>query len=104
MIVLGGGHPGVSGTSATGGRYSISQPLTVSQTTQSFTITGGSGSVNVTAQGGCTWTATSNANWLTITSGGSGAGNNPQTAAGSGAGKHQVITAVRQIASIRFCA
>jgi uncharacterized protein (TIGR03437 family) len=40
-----------------------------------FTATGGSGSVAVTAQGGCTWTATSNAGFTTITSGSSGAGN-----------------------------
>lgn len=66
-----------SGTNGgnTGGRYSITPPLTISSTTQSFAATGGTGSVNVTAQGGCTWTATSNANWLTISAGSSGAGN-----------------------------
>ncbi|MGH9845801.1 MAG: BACON domain-containing protein, partial [Blastocatellia bacterium] len=41
----------------------------------SFTATGGGTAISVTAQGGCTWTATSNASWLTITSGSSGAGN-----------------------------
>jgi uncharacterized protein (TIGR03437 family) len=59
----------------TGGRYSFAPPLTISQTTQSFTATGGTGSVAVTAQGGCTWTATSSASFITITSGSSGAGN-----------------------------
>ncbi len=34
-----------------------------------------SGSVNVVAPSGCGWTATSNAPWLTVTSGGSGSGN-----------------------------
>jgi hypothetical protein len=36
---------------------------------------GGTGSVAVTAGGGCSWTAASNASWLTVTSGGSGSGN-----------------------------
>jgi uncharacterized protein (TIGR03437 family) len=36
---------------------------------------GGTGTVNVTTAGGCAWTATSNANWLTVTSGASGTGN-----------------------------
>jgi len=42
---------------------------------QSFPSSGGSGSVIVTAGAGCNWTATSNANWITITSGASGGGN-----------------------------
>jgi uncharacterized protein (TIGR03437 family) len=54
----------------------VTQPTySPSPPTQSFTATGGSGSVAVTAQGGCTWTATSNAGFITITSGSSGAGN-----------------------------
>jgi len=44
-------------------------------TSQSFASAGGSGSVNVTAPSGCPWTATSNASWITITSGSSGNGN-----------------------------
>jgi hypothetical protein len=31
--------------------------------------------VSVTAQAGCTWTATSNTGWISITSGSSGSGN-----------------------------
>jgi hypothetical protein len=41
----------------------------------SFTAAGGTGSVNVTTQNGCSWTASSGASWITITSGGSGTGN-----------------------------
>jgi hypothetical protein len=70
MIVWGGRDVG-----NTGGRYTIASSPTISPTTQSFTAAGGAGSVNVTAPGGCAWTATSDANWLSITSGGSGAGN-----------------------------
>ncbi|MBI1766727.1 MAG: hypothetical protein HYR56_35420, partial [Acidobacteria bacterium] len=53
----------------------------------------GTGSVAVTTTSGCTWTATSNVNWLTITSGASGSGNgsvsftiaaNPSTSARNG--------------------
>ena len=35
---------------------------------------GGTGSISVTSADGCTWTASSNAPWLSITSGGSGTG------------------------------
>lgn len=42
---------------------------------KSFTSRGGTGSVNVVAPNGCTWTATSNANWITFTSATSGTGN-----------------------------
>jgi hypothetical protein len=48
--------------------YSISPPG------QSFTATGGTGSVNVTTQSTCPRTASSGASWVTITSGGSGTG------------------------------
>lgn len=41
----------------------------------SFTAAGGTGSVNVTAQTGCSWTASSGASWITITSGSNGTGN-----------------------------
>jgi len=45
-------------------------------TTPSFSNGVGSGSVNVTAPGGCTWTATSTTpSWLSITSGANGNGN-----------------------------
>jgi hypothetical protein len=41
----------------------------------SFASSGGSGSVAVSAPSGCTWTATGNASWITVTSGSSGSGN-----------------------------
>ena len=49
--------------------YSLSSP------NASFGATGGTGSVNVTAGTGCSWTASSNASWITINSGASGSGN-----------------------------
>ena len=48
----------------------------ISPTKKSFTSKSGNGSVVVTASsGGCSWTAASNAAWITVTSGSSGTGN-----------------------------
>jgi len=47
----------------------------ISPTSQSFNASGGSGTVNVTTPSGCSWTATSNASWLVITSNSSVTGN-----------------------------
>ncbi len=47
----------------------------LSSSSQSIVSSGGTGSVNVTAQSGCAWTATSNADFIAITSGASGVGN-----------------------------
>ncbi|HTW65364.1 MAG TPA: putative Ig domain-containing protein [Bryobacteraceae bacterium] len=47
----------------------------ISPTSHPVSATGGTGSVNVTAATGCGWAATSNVDWITITSGASGTGN-----------------------------
>jgi len=47
----------------------------INPTGQSFTFTGGSGSISVIVVNGCNWNATSNVSWITITSGSSGSGN-----------------------------
>jgi Interleukin-like EMT inducer/Glycosyl hydrolases family 2, TIM barrel domain/Viral BACON domain len=47
----------------------------LSPTSQFFPPAGGGGSVNVTAPGGCAWTASSNVSWITVTTmGGTGSG------------------------------
>ena len=46
--------------------YSVSPP------SQSFGSGGGSGSVRLNATNGCSWSATTNANWITVTSGATG--------------------------------
>ncbi|MFZ3136425.1 MAG: choice-of-anchor D domain-containing protein [Thermodesulfovibrionales bacterium] len=46
----------------------------ISPDQQSFTASGGTGSVNVIAESNCSWESTSNASWITITSGSSGNG------------------------------
>jgi hypothetical protein len=48
---------------------------TVTPTTQSISAAGGAANATVTTTSGCPWTATSNATWLSVTSGGSGSGN-----------------------------
>jgi RHS repeat-associated protein len=47
---------------------------TLSPNGASLPEVGGTGSVNVSTPSGCSWVATSNAGWITITSGSSGAG------------------------------
>jgi hypothetical protein len=44
-------------------------------TTTSFPASGGTASISVTTPNACTWTATSNAAFLTVSEGASGAGN-----------------------------
>jgi len=48
---------------------------TLTPTLQQFVVAGGPGTINVSAPGGCAWTATSAADWVMITSGASGTGN-----------------------------
>jgi len=48
--------------------------FTLTSASQSFGAVGGTGSLGVTCESGCTWQATSNASWITITGGGSGNG------------------------------
>jgi glucose/arabinose dehydrogenase len=48
----------------------------ISPTSQSFPASGGTGTVNVTAGAGCTWTAKSNdPSWISVTAGKNGTGN-----------------------------
>jgi hypothetical protein len=67
----------------------------LSSTNQTVPQGGGTGTVGVTAQAGCGWTATTNAPWLSITSGGSGSGNgnvNFSAAPNTGAGRIGTLT------------
>ena len=51
----------------------------ISPTKATYPKGGGSGSVAVTAGGGCSWTATSRVSWITIVGGASGSGNGSVT-------------------------
>ena len=52
---------------------------TISPTSQSFNSRGGTGSIRVSCQTDCSWTASSNVSWITITSDSSGNGNGKAT-------------------------
>jgi hypothetical protein len=47
----------------------------INPTSRSISAQGGTGSITVSMPPGCSWTATSNASWIRITSGASGSGN-----------------------------
>src|SRR5262249_54799423 len=48
---------------------------------QAIAASGGSGAVAVTAASGCVWSATSNASWISVQAGSTGAGNGSVTVA-----------------------
>lgn len=69
--------------------------LSLSESSFSAPLGGGNGSVNVIAASGCGWTATSNASWLSITSGANGSGNGSvafAVAANTGPGRSGTLT------------
>jgi hypothetical protein len=97
--------PARSGTITIGGQaFTITQASgctpSLSATSQALGSSGGTGSVNVTAAGGCGWTAASaNPDWLTITGATSGTGNGTVTftAAGNpGAARSGTLTIAGQ--------
>ncbi len=88
-------------TQATGCPYSI-QP-----TSQSFDNSGGSGSLAVTTNAGCAWTATSNAPWIVVTSNPTGSDDGNVTfsvAANTGAARSGTITIATQIFTVNQAA
>lgn len=71
----------------------------VSPSAQGVTSAGGAGSVFVRSAASCTWTATSAANWLTLTGGANGTGNgtvNYTVAANAGATRTGTLTVAGQ--------
>jgi len=65
----------VAGQTFTVTQSGISCTYNINPTSNSVSSSGGAGNISVTAASGCNWNATSSANWITITSGGSGSGN-----------------------------
>ena len=74
--------------------------LTINPTSQNFSASGSNGIVNVSSSSGsCGWTAQSNAPWITVTSGASGAGSGTvgfTVAANTGPQRTGTITVARQ--------
>lgn len=72
--------PARQGTLTIAGQtFTISQAagctIAINPTSRTIGAGGGTGTVNVTAPAGCTWTAVSNASWITIVTGTGGSGN-----------------------------
>ncbi len=73
--------------------------FTLSPASQSFGANGGNGAVNVLGGAGCSWTATSNAGFITVSSGASGSGNGAvafSVAANNGAARSGTVSIARQ--------
>ncbi|MDQ6707497.1 MAG: TIGR03790 family protein, partial [Acidobacteriota bacterium] len=72
----------------------------IGSSSQSFGVNGGGGSIAVSAGSGCTWSASSNAGWLAISSGVAGAGNGTVTftvaANGTSISRTAILTAAGQ--------
>ena len=68
------GHVTVAGQVVTVTQEGIYCSYTISPKNRSFTAEGGSAFVNMAAQDACSWSAVSNDNWITITSGATGSG------------------------------
>jgi hypothetical protein len=101
--------PGGSAPSALSNTFSFTAPcsFTASPTSASPTAAGGAASVSVTTAAGCAWTATSNATWITITSGASGSGNgtvNYTVAANTGPARSGTLTVAGQTVTINQAA
>src|SRR5262249_49064953 len=70
-----------SGTISIGGKtFTINQAgtacvVTIGSSSRSFSASSGTGTVAVSAPGGCSWAATSSASWLKVMSGSNGSGN-----------------------------
>jgi hypothetical protein len=85
-------------TTGSTGAYSISLSTgtcsyALNANSQSFGSSGGSGSFGVTTSSGCSWTAVSNASWLTTNSSGSGNGTvNYSVAANTGSARTGAIS------------
>jgi outer membrane protein assembly factor BamB len=75
------GGPRTGTLSIAGQTFTVSQDginnctFSVSPKSKSFPSNGGTGTVDVAVSAGCGWTATSNAGWVTLSSGASGVGN-----------------------------
>jgi BACON domain-containing protein len=78
-VLLGGASTGlicvsVANTSS-GSSSSSACNFSLSPSSQSFDAAGGTGTLSVQASSGCSWSATSNSTWISVTSGNSGTGN-----------------------------
>ena len=99
-------NPAGSNWTFTNGFRFVTAPgcsYSVSPTSQSVATGGGSGSTGVTTASGCAWSATSQASWISITSGTSGSGSATvmySVAANPGAARTGTLTVAGQTITI----
>lgn len=80
-------------------RYANTCTYGISPTSTTGATTGGSGSISVTTQSSCAWTASSNSSWISIVSGSSGSGSGSVgyvVSSNSGSPRTGTITAAGQ--------
>jgi Putative binding domain, N-terminal/Viral BACON domain len=98
----------VAGQTVTVSQPSASCPYTVRPTTISIPAAGSTGtSVSVTTAGGCPWSGSSDASWLSIVSGGSGSASGSMTiavSANSGAARSATLTIAGQTVAVNQAA
>ena len=101
--------------SVAGGTFTVSQAAvaaptcnySISPTSQSASAGGGSGSVSVTAGSTCAWTATSTAQWISVTAGATGMGNGSvsySVAANTGGTRSGTVTIAGQTFTVNQAA
>ncbi len=87
------------GYAANYANYSNSCAYGISPTTATAAAPGGTASIAVTTQSACSWTASSNVSWISLTSGGSGSGSGTvaySVAPNTGSARTGTITAAGQ--------
>ncbi len=95
--------PITRGMFADEGWTTVACAYNVSPTSVSVGSSGGTGSVAVSTQPGCTWTATSGVSWMTITAGASGTGSGTVTysvAANTGRPRTGTLTVAGQVVTV----
>ena len=80
-------------------------PLSISPSGRTFVAAGGTGTIAVTTDPTCMWTAVPNVVWITITSGSSGTGNGTVRYSvapnGTGAQRQGTITVSGQVHTVK---
>jgi hypothetical protein len=99
--VAGNGGATRTGTITIGGQVftvtqaSVACTYAIAPAGQTFSEAGGTGTVTISAPAGCSWTATSNVGWASVTGGAAGSGNGTVTfsvAANAGAARTGMLT------------
>lgn len=99
----------VAGETFTATQAAAAVPCTygISSPDASIAASGGNGTFSVSTGTSCVWSATSNAAWVTVTSGGSGTGSGPvsfSVAANTGSARTGTITVAGQTFTVRQAA